>query len=347
MIKENIFERIKRMPRMNYIKEPTPLYKLEHLSKALGCEVEIYIKRDDLLPFGGNKVRKLEFLFAEALKYGADTVITGSTVQCNHNLMALLIANMEGMKTELILENFAKPDYKYASDPNRQLFEFGGVRKIDISSEPITGQISSMELALNRKDELTELGEKPYILERGGTCPLGNCGYVICADEIISQASDMEIDFDYLICPSGTGGTQMGLLIGFDAANYPITVLGISVAFENEKHLVGLSRILDQTEAFLDVQVPIEKVHSVDGYLGKGYAKPTPEVKEAIELTARTQGVMLDPVYSGKTMAGLIGMIRKGEIKKGSKVIFLHTGGFNTYYDYSSMSELVGETNII
>ena len=341
MSKENAFEKINNIPRRNYIKEATPLVKLTNLSKALDADVDIYIKRDDLLPFGGNKVRKLEFLFQEAIDQSADTIITGSTVQCNHNLMALFIANIEGMKTELIMEHWAKPDYEYGSDPNKHLYEFAGVEKVDKSISPIVGPLSAMEITKQLKKDLLAEGKKPYILARGGTCPLGNCGYVLCAEEILKQSKEMHVDFNYLVCPSGTGGTQLGLLIGFESVKYPISVLGINV-FQNKKmQLETLYSALEQTLNYLNIKLSIkDKVHCYEEYYGKGYAQPTTKLKEAIELLARTEGIMLDPIYSGKAMAGLIGLIRKGEIKKGSKVIFLHTGGLTTFYDYSSMKEM-------
>ncbi|KZL89255.1 D-cysteine desulfhydrase family protein [Clostridium magnum] len=340
MSTETIFKKINNIPRRHYIKEATPLQKLPNLSKELGGEVEIYIKRDDLLPFSGNKVRKLEFLFQEAVDQGADTIITGSTVQCNHNLMALLIANMEGMKTELIMEYWAKADYEYNLDPNKHLYELGGVSKVDKSIAPIVGPLSDMELTQKMKRDLEAEGKNPYILARGGTCSLGNCGYVLCANEILQQAKEMNVDFDYLVCPSGTGGTQMGLLIGFHSAQYTISVMGVNVFQNKEMQLKTLYGALEQTSSYLNVETPSkDKVLCYEEYYGKGYAQPTVELKEAIELLARTEGIMLDPIYSGKTLAGLIGLIKKGEIKKGSKVIFLHTGGLPTYYDYSSMKE--------
>lgn len=338
MSTKNFFEQIRNIPRRNYIKEVTPLQKLTNLSKALGGEVEIYIKRDDLLPYGGNKVRKLEFLFQEAIDYGADTIITASTVQCNHNLMALLIANKEGMKTELILESWAKADYEYDSDPNKQLYEFAGVSMVIKSSGPVLGSLNEMKLAQKMKIDLEAKGKKGYILARGGTSPLGNCGYILCANEILNQAKEMNINFDYLICPSGTGGTQAGLLIGFEESHSNISVLGINVSQNNEKQLKVLYNALDQVSNFLNINSPDKyKVKCYEQFYGKGYSKPTSELNDTIKLLARTEGIMLDPVYSGKAMAGLLGLIRNGEIKKGSKIVFLHTGGFTSYYDYSSM----------
>lgn len=342
MPEKNVFEKIKAIPRRNYILQRTPLQKLGNLSKALGGDVEIYIKRDDLLPFGGNKTRKLELLFQEAVDLGADTIVTASTVQCNHNLMALLMANMEGMKTELILENWAKPDYEYSLDPNRRLYEFAGVSRTVSCGAPVTGPLHTMALALEMKAELEARGRKPYILARGGTCPLGNCGYILCAEELLAQGKEMSVDFDYVICPSGTGGTQAGLIIGLEQAGSTAAVIGINVAQKNEKQLNSVYGALEGTSALLNLDAPHkDKIVCYEEYMGEGYSRPTAELKEAIELLAGTEGILLDPVYSGKAMAGLVGLVRNGEIKKGSKLAFLHTGGFTPYYDYSSMAEMI------
>ncbi|MDA3847646.1 MAG: pyridoxal-phosphate dependent enzyme, partial [Vallitaleaceae bacterium] len=195
-----------------------------------------------------------------------------------------------------------------------------------------------MALAQEMKKELEANGKSAYILARGGSCPLGNCGYILCADEILSQAKEINVAFDYVVCPSGTGGTQTGLLVGFEMANASISLLGINVSQNNEKRLPAMYHSLDQISSFLDMKAPDrEKVKCFDAFFGEGYSKPTIELKEAIELLARTEGIMLDPIYSGKAMAGLIGLIRNGEIEKGSKIVFLHTGGFTPYYDYTTM----------
>ncbi|OFV70917.1 pyridoxal-phosphate dependent enzyme [Acetobacterium wieringae] len=338
MSTKNIFEKIHGIPKRHYMTCPTPIQKCENLTKVLGGDVEIYIKRDDILPFGGNKLRKLEFLFHEAVVSGADTIITGSTFQCNHNLMALHLANIERMKTALIMEYWSDHTYQYEQDRNKHLYELSGVEKIEVSMEPIKGPIGDMILTQEMKAGLIATGKKPYILARGGTSPLGNCGYVLCAEEIMNQGKAKDVMFDTLVCPSGTGGTQMGLFIGFDAADYPIEIHGINVFQNKEAQLTTLFGALDQTTSFLGVEGPDKKrVICHDGYYGDAYAQPTEALKEAIELLSRTEGIMLDPIYSGKTMAGLIDLIRSGEIKKGTRVLFLHTGGLNTYYDYSSV----------
>lgn len=338
----NIFEKVEAIPRRSYITQRTPLQKLINLSKALGGNAEIYMKRDDLLPFGGNKTRKLEILFQEAVDLGADTIITASTVQCNHNLMALLMANMEGMKTELILENWAKSDYEYARDPNKHLYEFAGVSKTVSCGDPVTGPLHTMALAQKMKSDLEAQGRKPYILARGGTHPMGNCGYILCAGELLDQEKEMKIDFDYVVCPSGTGGTQAGLILGFEQAGHTASVIGINVAQKNEKQLASVYGALEGTSSLLNIDTPDrDKIICYEEYMGEGYSRPTAELKEAIGLAAGTEGILLDPVYSGKAMAGLIGLIRNGGIKKGSKVVFLHTGGFTPYYDYSSMAEML------
>lgn len=342
MSENSLFEIIKAIPKRNYIKQMTPLQRLPAFSRVLGGEVDIYIKRDDLLPFGGNKARKLEFLFQEAVDQEADTIITASTVQCNHNLMAVLMANIEGMKTEVILENWAKPDYDYELDPNKHLYEFGGVSRTITHSAPVAGPLHTMELALARKVELEEQGKKPYILARGGTCPLGNSGYILCAEEIVKQGREINIEFDHIVCPSGTGGTQAGLIIGFDQISYPASVIGINVAHKNDRQYKAVYSAMEGTSNLLHVEpCQQDRIICYEEYVGEGYSKPTAELKEAIELLARSEGIFVDPVYSGKALAGLIGLIRNGFMKRGSKVVFLHTGGFVPYYDYSSMTDML------
>jgi D-cysteine desulfhydrase len=199
-----------------------------------------------------------------------------------------------------------------------------------------------MALALNRKADLEAQGRKPYILARGGTCPQGNCGYILCAGELLDQGKEMNIDFDYVVCPSGTGGTQAGLILGFEQAGRPASVIGINVAQKNEKQLASVYGALEGTSSLLNIETPHkDKIICYEEYVGEGYSRPTAALKEAIELLAGTEGILLDPVYSGKAMAGLIGLIRNGGIKKGSKVVFLHTGGFTPYYDYSSMEKML------
>ncbi len=340
---ENVFDTINEIPRRRYIPRETPLQHLPRLSRELGNRVQIYMKRDDLLPCGGSKVRKLEFLFQEALDAGADTVITASTVQCHHNLMALLLANREGLKTELIMEYWAKPDYTYASDIHRHLYAMAGVSRVEISPAPIAGPVDKLELAQRMKREAQDRGQNPYILARGGTCALGNCGYVLCALELLRQAAEQHISMDYLVCPSGTGGTQMGLLIGLEAGGFSGQILGINVFQPNKAQQATLQGALAATCDYLRIASPgVEKIHCRDSYYGKGYAQPTEELEETLALVARTEGIFLDPVYAGKTAAGLIGLIRSGEIQRGTNVVLLNTGGMVTYYDYSSMAGLTG-----
>ncbi len=339
----NLNDTINAIPRRHYIARTSPLQHLPRLSAALGNDVQIYMKRDDLLPCGGSKIRKLEFLFQEALDAGADTIITASTVQCHHNLMALLLANREGLKTELIMEYWAKPDYTYASDSNHHLYELAGVSRVEISPAPIAGPVEKLELAQQMKREAEAHGRHPYILARGGTCALGNCGYILCAQELQQQARELQISMDYVVCPSGTGGTQMGLLIGLEAGGFTGRIFGINVFQPNTQQQETLRKALASTCDFLQITSPgMEKIHCRDSYFGKGYAQPTEELMEAIVLVARTEGIFLDPVYAGKTAAGLIGLIRSGEIRKGSTVVLLNTGGMATYYDYSSIAGISG-----
>ena len=335
---KTLFDTISAIPRRHYITRETPLQFLPQLSKILGKDVRIYMKRDDKLACGGSKLRKLEFLFQEALDMGADTIITASTVQCHHNLMALLLANMEGLKTELIMEYWARPGYVYEADNNHHLYELAGVSRVETSPAPIVGPVHELPLAQKMEQEARERGDKPYIMARGGTCALGNCGYVLCAQELMQQAEKLSLGMDYVICPSGTGGTQMGLLMGLEEMGFSGAVMGINVFQPNEQQQKTLRNAMTSTCEYLNVpEVEIEKIHCRESFYGKGYAQPTKELKQAVELVARTEGIFLDPVYAGKTMAGLISLVQSGEIEKGSNVVMVNTGGMATYYDYSSM----------
>jgi len=278
--------------------------------------VDLYIKRDDL---SLRRIKKEAVYLFQDGSINQLHKITASTVQCNHNLMALLIANMEGMKTELILEYWAKADYEYARDPNRHLYEFGGVSRTVSIGDPVAGPLHTMKLALNRKAELEAAGKKPYIMARGGTCPLGNCGYVLCAEELLEQANAMNFEINSIVCPSGTGGTQAGLIIGMEESGASAPVIGINVAQKNEKQLGAVYGALEGTAGLLNLNTPEkDKISCYEEYVGEGYSKPTAELKEAIELLARTEGILLDPVYSGKAMAGLIALIRNDIFKAGS-----------------------------
>jgi D-cysteine desulfhydrase len=297
----------------------------------------IFIKRDDLLGLsaGGNKTRKLEFLVADALKQGADTLITVGAVQSNHCRLTLGAAIKEGMRCRLVLEQRVPDSYDPDASGNNFLFRLLGVEKttvVDLGED--LGAAMQAEA-----DELAEEGRKGYIIPGGGSNPLGALGYVSCSQEILAQAFDRGIQFDHFVCASGSGGTHAGMLVGFGATGSKIPVTGISVrrpVSEQEGLIGGLAA---QTREFLGLpSEPVEgELNIFDDYVGAGYSIPTEAMADAVRIFARTEGILLDPVYTGKAAAGLLDLIQKGHFKQGEKVLFLHTGGSPGLYAYQDV----------
>lgn len=322
-----------RFPRRRYTPGWTPLEHLPLLTQLMGGP-HIFIKRDDLLGLtaGGNKTRKLEFLVADALRQGADTLITVGAVQSNHCRLTLGAAVKEGMRCRLVLEQRVPDSYDYDASGNNFLFRLLGVEKttvVDLGTD--LGAAMQAEA-----DELAAAGRKGYVIPGGGSNPIGALGYVSCVQEILGQAFDKGIHFDHLVCASGSGGTHAGLLVGMRAMGSAIPVTGISVRRpvpEQEGLIGGLAA---ETRKFLGL--PAEPVAGelkiFDEYVGPGYSIPTEEMAEAVRIFARTEGILLDPVYTGKAAAGLLDLIQKGHFKKGEKVLFLHTGGSPGLYAY-------------
>jgi D-cysteine desulfhydrase len=323
-----------RFPRRRYTEGTTPLEKLSNFSKELEAP-NIFIKRDDLLGLtaGGNKTRKLEFLVAEALSVGADTLITCGAVQSNHCRLTLSAAVKEGLKCRLVLEERVADSYNPAASGNNFLFTLLGVEKIKV----VPGGSDMMKEMQNVADELIAESRKPYIIPGGGSTPLGALGYVACAEEILAQAFEKGINFDCVICASGSAGTHAGLITGFSGNNSLIPVIGINVSRTKEDQEKLVYNLVQKTADYIGIKSKISKdaVVCFDEYVGPGYSLPTSEMAEAVRMLAGTEGILLDPVYTGKAMAGLIGLIRKGGVfKKNDNVLFIHTGGSPALYAY-------------
>jgi len=323
-----------RFPRRRYTEGSTPIEKVDNFSKELGGP-NIYIKRDDLLGLtaGGNKTRKLEFLVADALSVGADTLITCGAVQSNHCRLTLSAAVKEGLKCRLVLEERVAESYNPEASGNNFLFTLLGVEKIKV----IPGGSDMMNEMQQVADELIAEGRKPYIIPGGASTPLGALGYVACAEEILAQAFERGINFDCVICASGSAGTHAGLITGFYGNNSLIPVIGINVSRTKEDQEKLVFDLVQKTTDYIGIKSKISKdaVVCFDEYVGPGYSLPTLEMAEAVRTLARTEGILLDPVYTGKAMAGLIGLIRKGGVfKKNDNVLFVHTGGSPALYAY-------------
>ena len=325
-----------RFPRRRYTEGWTPLEHLPHLTHHLGGP-HIFIKRDDLLGLsgGGNKTRKLEFLVAEALAQGADTLITCGAVQSNHCRLTLSAAIKEGMHCRLVLEQRVPNSYDPDASGNNFLFRLLGVEKVTV----VDGG-ADLGAAMEREaEELATEGRMGYVIPGGGSNPLGALGYVSCSQEILAQAFQRGIQFDHLVCASGSGGTHSGMLVGMRAAGSRIPVTGISVRrpVPEQEGLIG--GLASETRAFLGLpqESPEGELKIFDDYVGPGYSIPTEAMAEAVRIFARTEGILLDPVYTGKAAAGLLDLIRKGHFKKGEKVLFLHTGGSPGLYAYQDV----------
>lgn len=323
-----------QFPRRRYTEGQTPLEFLPRLSAALGGP-SVYIKRDDLLGLagGGNKTRKLEFLVADALAQGADTLITCGAVQSNHCRLTLAAAVKEGLKCRLVLEERVPGSYKPQASGNNFLFHLLGVEAVQV----VPGGADMMKAMQGVADELAAQGRKGYIIPGGGSNAIGATGYVACAEEILAQAFDKGVSFDYIVTTSGSAGTHAGLVVGFFGNNSNIPVIGVNISRKKDVQTELVYSLAEKTAARVGVRqvVPREAVQCVDEYVGPGYSLPTPAMVAAVELVARLEGILLDPVYTGKAMAGLIGLIRQDFFMKGANVLFVHTGGSPALYAYA------------
>lgn len=320
--------------RRSYTPFHTPIEPLKKFSKALGGP-NIYVKRDDLLGLtsGGNKTRKLEFLMADALDQQADVIITCGAVQSNHCRLTLSAAVKEGLECVLVLEERVANSYDPDGSGNNFLFKLLGAADIKVvpGGSNMLGEMEKVAAALREK------GKKPYIIPGGGSNEIGATGYVACAQEITQQTYEMGLNVDYLVTASGSGGTHAGLLAGFFGTNSGIPILGVNVSRPNEKQIPLIRDLAQRTAKHVGIEgeIPANAVTCYDEYVGPGYSLETPEMIEAVQLLARTEGILLDPVYTGKTMAGLIGLVRQGYFKKDDNVLFVHTGGSPALYAYT------------
>lgn len=326
-----------KFSRRGYVTSPTPIEALPSFSKALGGKVNIFIKRDDLLPgcAGGNKTRKLDFCIADALDNNADTVITCGAVQSNHCRLTLSWAVKEGLDCHLVLEERVKGSYSPEASGNNFLFQLMGVKSITV----VPGGSNMLAEMQKVADALKAKGKTPYIIPGGASNTIGATGYVACAQETLQQLFDMGIKIDHMVVPSGSAGTHAGIVVGMQGNNAGIPVSGINVSRTKADQEALVYKLVEATAERVGVAAPIAKeaVECFDGYVGPGYSLPTDSMVEAVKLLASTEAILLDPVYSGKAMAGLVDLVRKGHFPEGSNVLFLHTGGSPALYAYQKI----------
>lgn len=322
-----------KFPRRRYTEGQTPLEFLPRFTEAVGGP-RVYIKRDDLLGLtsGGNKTRKLEFLVADALTQGADTLITCGAVQSNHCRLTLSAAVKEGMKCRLVLEEWVPGSYNPEASGNNFLFQLLGVEKITVVPAG-----SDMMAAMNSvAEDLKAEGRKGYVIPGGGSNAIGATGYVACAQEIQDQLFEMGVEIHRLCVVSGSAGTHAGLLTGFIGCNMNIPVVGIGVSRDPQDQDPLVHKLAMETAKRLGIRQEIERksVVTFGDYWRPKYSVPNAKMVEAVNLMAKTEGILLDPVYTGKAVAGLIDLCRKGYFRKDENVLYVHTGGSPALYAY-------------
>lgn len=327
---------LSRFPRRVYTHSATALEFMPRFTQALGGP-QVWIKRDDQLGLtpGGNKTRKLEFLVADALAQGADTLVTCGAPQSNHCRITLAAAVREGLKCRFVIEERIPDSFSDEASGNHFMFRLMGVEHIDVVPAG-----TDMAAAMKRvADELAAVGRKAYIIAGGGSNALGGLGYVACAQELQQQLFDQGVKIDRVVVGSGSSGTHGGLLAGFlgNRINIPIVGIGVSRDPADQDPLVHREAQAVCDLLGIDLKVPREAVLSFGDYWRPKYSVPNKRMVEAVQMLARTEGILLDPVYTGKVMAGLIDLSRKGYLRKDENILFLHTGGATSLHAYEQV----------
>jgi D-cysteine desulfhydrase family pyridoxal phosphate-dependent enzyme len=325
---------IARLPRITLGSYPTPLDDAHSLSAALGGP-RILIKRDDLtgLALGGNKCRKLEFILGDALQKGMDVVIGTGGAQSNFALQLAAAARKLKMDVYLVLVK-DHPEIQ----GNLLLHDILDSNVTLVDPQEITGTTSDPALVKMNAlaDDLRRQGKRPLVLPVGGHIPLGTTGWVNAVDETWQQLKSRKMSAQYFVITTGSFGTQAGLELGVKYLKLPTKVIGISVAQKSQPAAIAVADMANQTAKLLGMKVSFtpEEITVYDQYIGEGYGKMTEKCRQAIKLVAQTEGIFLDPVYTGKTMAGLIDLVRKGKFTSKDTVVFFHTGGIAALFAY-------------
>ena len=324
---------------------PAPLVELKALSDHLGGP-RIFMKRDDLdgLGMGGNKLRKLEYAMADAITQGATTVITTGAVQSNHCRLTPAAANKLGMNCQLVLAG-EEPEI---ATGNLLLDKILGVNAIyyvpqltrkekeTAGHDPVEEKVEEIEA------QIREDGGTPYYIPNGCRSLHGALGYAGCVREVVEQLHGLNLAPDCFLSACGSVSTQAGLMLGSELyCQAQARVIGISVSRDRGYIAEKLASSIAEAHDYLDLQgLPSAEIIAYDEYIGEGYGIPTAEMKDAVSLVARKEGIFLDPVYTGKAMAGLIDLIHTGELHKGENVIFIHTGGVPGMFAEAQMASM-------
>ncbi|ATA20651.1 1-aminocyclopropane-1-carboxylate deaminase [Gibbsiella quercinecans] len=330
---------LEKFPRHQLTFGPSPITPMKRLSEYLGGDVEIYAKREDCnsgLAFGGNKTRKMEYLIPEALAQGCDTLVSIGGIQSNQTRQVAAVAAHLGMKCILVQENWVNySDAVYDRVGNIELSRIMGA---DVRLDNAGFDIGIRESWKSAMEEAAQNGGKPFPIPAGcSEHPYGGLGFVGFAEEVRQQEEELGFKFDYIVVCSVTGSTQAGMVVGFAADGRARNVIGIDASAKPEKTKAQILRIAQNTANLVELgrEITEEDVVLDTRFGGPEYGLPSEGTLEAIRLCARLEGVMTDPVYEGKSMQGMIGMIRNGEFPKGSKVLYAHLGGAPALSAYS------------
>jgi 1-aminocyclopropane-1-carboxylate deaminase len=330
---------LEKFPRYQLTFGPTPIERLSRLTAHLGGAVEIFAKRDDCnsgLAFGGNKLRKLEYIVPDAIAAGADTLVTIGGVQSNHTRQVAATAAKIGMKCRLVQESWVPfEDAVYDRVGNILMSRVMGA-EIELVNEGFDiGIRESWERAIA---DVKRKGGKPYAIPAGASVhPLGGLGYVGFAEEVRAQEKELGYDFDFIVVCTVTGSTHAGMIVGFARDGRQRKVIGIDASCTPEKTRAQVLDIAQKTAALIGLIRPIvaDDVVLNEDYAYPVYGVPSAETNDAIRLAARLEGMMTDPVYEGKSMQGLVDLVRKGFFPAGSKVLYAHLGGVPAINAYS------------
>jgi len=341
---------LSRFARRVYTPFATPIEPMPRFSHWLAASCpggkgpEVWIKRDDMLGLfpGGNKTRKLEFLVADALAKGADTLITCGAPQSNHCRITLAAAAREGLKCRFVIEERVPGSYNPKASGNHFMFQLMGVEAMTVvpAGTPMAAAMQAVA------DEVSAAGRVPYIIPGGGSNAIGGLGYVACVQEMQQQWFDQSLSFDAVVVGSGSSGTHGGMVAGFLGNQIRVPLIGVGVSRDPADQAPLVQK---EAQAVLDLlgvplKVQAEAVDCVGGYWQPKYSVPNAAMVEAVQALARTEAVLLDPVYTGKIMAGLIGLARAGRWKAGQRVLFMHTGGLPSLHVYEDV--VLGRTSV-
>ncbi|KJZ37810.1 D-cysteine desulfhydrase family protein [Pseudomonas fluorescens] len=324
--------------RADLLQGPTPIQRAERLEQLLGLKsqgIGLFLKRDDhmLIGGGGNKLRKLEFHIGAALAVGVDTVITVGGIQSNHARLTAAVCARLGLACELILTRAVpKTDVDYELNGNVLLDQLFGAQL-----QVLARGSDSLAEAETRATQLRDSGRNVLVIPTGGSTPLGSLGYARCAAEIAQQETELGLSFKQVVVPNGSAGTHAGLAAGFQLLGRGTSVVkSYSVLSDRDTSAARTRQLTQDALALLGSSAIVQAEEiAIDGsQLGDGYGLPTPAMQEAVRLMARAEGLLIDPVYSGKAFAGLLADLRQGRYRSGDNVLFVMTGGTPGLYAY-------------